>query len=83
MRSDLLQGTSASFGPETVKTMCNAFEEAWNEVGSQFTRAGLLAYSARQVLADAILQAAQRDRHQHADALKNAGLTALAATCKH
>ena len=63
--------------------MCHAFEQAWDEVGSQFARSGLQAYSARQVLADAILRAAHHDHQQDALTLKNAGLAALAAACKH
>ena len=79
---DQFGNASGSFGPSTVKAMCHAFAEAWDEVSGQFASPGLLAHSAREVLADAILQAARHNPHHDVAALKNAGLSALAEACK-
>jgi hypothetical protein len=70
---NLIQG--ATYGPETLKVIGKAFDDAWSEVGSQFD--GLQAQSARLNLAQAVLSVAQEDSRDP-DELKNAALQVMA-----
>ena len=69
----LIEG--ATYGPETLKVIGNAFDDAWSEIGSQFD--GLQAQSARLKLALAVLSAAREDSRDP-DELKNAALQVMA-----
>src|SRR5262245_52185056 len=68
----------ASYGPETVKAMLLAFDEAWAAVRLHFHECPASFEASQTRLADAILAAAgggSRDVQQ----LKRAGLLAIAA----
>ena len=70
---NLIQG--ATYGPETLKVIGKAFDDAWSEVGSQFD--GLQAQPARLKLAEALLSVAREDSRDP-DELKNAALQIMA-----
>ena len=72
---DIIQGAGATFGPEHLKAITTAFDEAWSEIAPHFERKALVAEGARNKLAMAILAAANRT--QSVDALKRAGLRAM------
>ena len=69
----LIQG--ATYGPDTLKVIGKAFDDAWSEIGSQFN--GLQAQSARLKLARAVLSVAREDSRDP-DELKNAALEIMA-----
>jgi len=71
----LIQG--ATYGPETLKVIGKAFDDAWSEIAGHFTRNGLQAQSARLKLAHAVLAVA-RDDSRDSDELKNAALQIMA-----
>lgn len=71
----LIEG--ATYGPETLKVIGKAFDEAWAEIAPHFSRNGLQAQSARLKLARAVLSAA-RDDSRDSEELKNAALQAMA-----
>ena len=73
----LINGVGASYGPETLKVILKAFDDAWDEIGPCFSRSGLQAQSVRLTLANAILEVAREDSRD-SDELKNAGLRAMA-----
>jgi hypothetical protein len=70
---NLIQG--ATYGPETLKVIRNAFDDAWSEIGSQFD--GLQSQAARLKLARAVLSVAREDSRDP-DELKNAALQVMA-----
>ena len=71
----LIEG--ATYGPETLKVIGKAFDEAWTEIAPHFSRNGLQAQSARLKLARAVLSAA-RDDSRDSEELKNAALQVMA-----
>jgi hypothetical protein len=73
----LINGVGASYGPETLKVIIKAFDDAWDEIAPCFSRSGLQAQSVRLTLANAILEVAREDSRD-SDELKNAGLQAMA-----
>jgi hypothetical protein len=67
----------ASFGPEALHAIGQAFDEAWAEIAEHFAGDPLSEQNARLSLAEAILSVAtetSRDVH----VLKNAGLQVMA-----
>jgi hypothetical protein len=73
----LINGVGACYGPETLKVISKAFDDAWSEISPHFARNGLKAESVRRTLANAILEVATEDSRD-SDELKNAGLRAMA-----
>jgi hypothetical protein len=71
----LIEG--AFFGPEALKTITRAFEEAWSSIGSNFGTDPQDVDKARLRLATALLSVAS-DHSRDVDALKRAGLEAMA-----
>lgn len=71
----LIEG--ATYGPETLKVIGKAFDDAWSEIAGHFTHNGLQAQSARLKLAHALLAVA-RDDSRDSDELKNAALQVMA-----
>ncbi len=69
--------SGSTFGPETLKVITKAFDDAWSEIGPGFSKNGLQAESARLKLANAILSVAKEDSHD-SNHLKNAALEILA-----
>ena len=64
-------------GPETLKAVCRAFDDAWSEIRHHFDDNHLSTEVARLRLANAILSVAEEDSRD-ADTLKNRGLQAMA-----
>ena len=75
----LIDGMGAVYGPETLKVIGKAFDDAWAEIGPCFSKNGLKAESVRLTLANAILEVAS-EYSRDADELKNAALQAMALT---
>jgi hypothetical protein len=71
----LIEG--ATYGPETLKVIGKAFDDAWSEIAGHFARTGLQAESARLKLAHAVLAVA-RDDSRDSDELKHAALQVMA-----
>ena len=71
----LIEG--ATYGPETLKVIGKAFDDAWSEIAGHFTHNGLQAQSVRLKLAHAVLAAAGDDSRD-SDELKNAALQVMA-----
>ena len=71
----LIEG--ATYGPETLKVIGKAFDDAWSEIGSHFSPSGLQAQSTRLKLARAVLSVAREDSRDP-DELKNAALQVMA-----
>jgi hypothetical protein len=71
----LIQG--ATYGPETLKVIGKAFDDAWSEIAGHFSHNGLQAQSARLRLAHAVLAVA-RDDSRDADEVKNQALQVMA-----
>ena len=69
----LIQG--ATFGPEALKVIGKAFDDAWSEIGSQFDKQQ--AQLVRLRLARAVLSVATEDSRDP-DELKNAALQTMA-----
>ena len=67
----------ASFGPETVKAMGEAFDQAWAEVAGNFGDNPSQIASARLRLADAVISVTTEGSTDVA-ALKNGALQAMA-----
>lgn len=74
-RRALIDG--ASFGPDTVKAMCQAFDETWAEVAGNFGDSPMEIESARLRLADAMLSVTTEGSTDVA-ALKAGALGAMA-----
>jgi hypothetical protein len=72
---ELIEG--ATYGPETLKVIGKAFDDAWSEISGHFANHGLQAQSARLRLAHAVLSVA-RDDSRDPDELKNAALQVMA-----
>ena len=71
----LIEG--ATYGPETLKVIGKAFDDAWSEISGHFLNNGLQSQSARLKLAHAVLAVA-RDDSRDSDELKNAALQIMA-----
>ena len=67
----------ASFGPDALKAISQAFDQAWAEIAYYFARDAVLRDGARFALANAILSVASDDSRD-VEVLKRAGLEALA-----
>jgi len=67
----------ASFGPETVKAMGQAFDQAWAEIAGHFGDSASQIENARLKLAEAMLSVAT-DGSTDVEALKAGALQAMA-----
>jgi hypothetical protein len=75
----LIEGST--YGPETLKVIGKAFDDAWSEIAGHFSHNGLQAQSARLKLAHAVLAVA-RDDSRDSGELKNAALQVMAMNYK-
>jgi hypothetical protein len=55
---EIIDSMGATYGPEALKVIGKAFDDAWAEIGPGFSKNGLQAQSARMTLANAILEEA-------------------------
>jgi hypothetical protein len=67
----------AAFGPETLKAMGEAFDQAWAEIAGNFGRGSDQIVNARLRLADAMLSIAT-EGNTDVNALKRGALQAMA-----
>ena len=67
----------AAFGPETLKVVCQAFDDAWRDIEGNFGNDPRDIEMARVKLANAVLSMANEDS-RNVEALKNGALQALA-----
>jgi hypothetical protein len=67
----------AAYGPDTLKVICLAFDDAWAEIKRHFDDDPLTAECTRIKLANAILRVAREDSRD-AEELKKQGLRELA-----
>jgi hypothetical protein len=67
----------ASFGPETLKAVGEAFDKAWAQIASNFGGDAQSVEAARLKLAQAILSIAD-ENSRDVEILKNAGLHEMA-----
>jgi hypothetical protein len=67
----------ASFGPDAVKVMGQAFDAAWQDIAGNFGTAATDVERARLRLANALLSVANEDSRD-VEALKKAALEAMA-----
>jgi hypothetical protein len=67
----------SSFGPDALKAITKAFDEAWAEIEGHIADDPLIEEGARQTLASAILSIAT-DSSRNVEVLKRAGLRAMA-----
>jgi hypothetical protein len=68
---------SASYGPDALKAIGRAFDEAWREIAGNFGSDPVEIEAARLKLANAVLSVAAEDSRD-AEALKNGALQAMA-----
>ena len=71
---------SASFGPDALKVIGQAFDEAWASIAASFDENPLTIQATRLKLANAILAAVKANGHDDVEALKNAALQAMVLT---
>ena len=71
----LIEG--ASFGPDALKALGQAFDEAWKEIAANFGNEPAVIESARLKLAQALLSVAD-DNSRDVEALKQAALQRMA-----
>ena len=71
----LIEG--ASFGPDALKALGQAFDEAWKEIAANFGNEPAVIESARLRLAQALLSVAD-DNSRDVEALKQAALQRMA-----
>jgi len=71
----------ASFGPDALKAVSQAFDQAWAQIASHFGGDPNVTDAARIALANAILSVASDDSRD-VDVLKNAGLQVMAINYK-
>jgi hypothetical protein len=69
---------SAAFGPDTLKMIGQAFDEAWDSIAGNFEENPLAFQAARLKLANVILSEAKANPHDDVETLKNAALQAVA-----
>jgi hypothetical protein len=74
---DALRGYRASYGPEVVKAMGEAFDSAWSSIAGNFGNDEREIQSARRTLAEALLSVAT-EHERDPEALKNRALQAMA-----
>ena len=67
----------APFGPDAMKVIGQAFDEAWAQIATFFGNDPLMIEGARLTLADAILSVAS-DESRDVGELKRAGIQAMA-----
>jgi len=67
----------AAFGPDALKTISQAFDEAWERIAGNFGTDAATVDGARAKLADAVLSVA-RETNCDVEALKKAALEAMA-----
>jgi hypothetical protein len=72
---------SASFGPETLKGLTQAFDDAWNSIAVGFGNNQLAIEAARLKLANVILAIAH-DGGTDPDQIKRAALQIMAADAR-
>lgn len=75
--SNLIAKSGTVYGPETLKAMTQAFDEAWAEIEPHFESGGLQAQAYRLRLAKSILAVAT-ENSTDAEILKNEALAAIA-----
>ena len=75
-RPNVSTSGNASYGPDELRIISTAYNEAWSEIETHFTRKNLIAQSARDRLAAAILAAATSGAIKK-ERLKHAGLSAM------
>ena len=68
---------SASFGPDALKVIGEAFDAAWADIASSFVNDPVAIEAARLKLANAILSVA-RENSRDVEALKRAALEGMA-----
>jgi hypothetical protein len=71
----------AAFGPEALKAIGQAFDQAWAEIAEHFAGDPVITESARLTLANAILSVAS-ESSRDVQVLKNAGLQVMALNYK-
>jgi hypothetical protein len=71
----------ASFGPDALKTMGDAFDAAWAEIADGFGTDPLVIEAARIKLANAVLSVASEDSRD-VEALKRSALQVMARTSR-
>jgi hypothetical protein len=64
---------NASFGPDALKVIGDAFDAAWAEIAGWFGTDPVVIEAARLRLADAVLSVSSENRHE-VEALKSAAL---------
>ena len=69
---------NASYGPETLKVLYEAFDDAWAEISSQYSYDDVTREVARLRLAQAVLSFAV-DNSRDAEPIKRAALSAMGA----
>jgi hypothetical protein len=69
---------SAALGPDTLKVIGQAFDQAWDTIAGNFEGNPLAIQAARLKLANAILAEATANCHDDVETLKNAALQAMA-----
>ena len=67
---------SGAVGPEALKVIGQAFDEAWASIAGNFDESPTTVEAARLILAKAIL--AEANAHHDVETLKNAALQAMA-----
>jgi hypothetical protein len=68
---------NASYGPETLKVLCEAFDGAWAEISSQYSYDDVTREVARLRLAQVVLSFAVEDSRD-AEPIKRAALNTMA-----
>jgi len=71
----------ASFGPDALRVMGEAFDAAWAEIAGNFGNDPVVIEAARMKLANAVLSIASEDSRD-VDALKQAALQAMARSSR-
>jgi len=72
---------SASFGPDALKVMGEAFDAAWAEIAGNFGNDPVVIEAARMKLANAVLSIASEDSRD-VEALRQAALQAMARSSR-
>ena len=71
----------ASFGPDALKAIGDAFDAAWAEIASNFGNGPVVIEAARLKLANAVLSVASEDSRD-VEALKRAALEVMARSSR-
>ena len=71
----------ASFGPDALKVMGEAFDAAWAEIAGHFGNDPVVIEATRMQLANAIISIASEDSRD-VEALKQAALQAMARSSR-